>query len=703
MRRMEKRKSIGRQLVRIALAAFLGYPLQAQETPVFELDPVVAHANRVEPLALATLPSPLSLTADDLRSGQFKDITAALSSHSSFAPFRRTHAQAAHPTTQGIRLRNLGPNASSRTLLVYDGVPQNDPFGGWLYWHQFNLSQVERISIFPSGSGEVWGNFGAGGLISILSDSPSPNSSRIDVELGAAQSLELRAANSMELDQNLVLDLGARTFATDGFHPLRADQRGPVDRKASSASQSINARIRWSPTENWQTRTAIRFFDESRDNGTPLARNETEALNLSLLADRRFPAANSHLNIALYHQDRQFQNVFTSVASDRASEIPALDQYDVPAQASGGAITYSTDSSLDLAFTGGLDFRQTSGEVRERFRNLGSGFTRNRVAGGEQRFAGAFATLAKSLSDKDQLSLATRLDSVENRDGRRLEMDATNGSVLDDQKHSRSSDTVFSSNLRWRHHFSDTLTGSATFFQGFRSPTLNELYRPFRVRNDITEANPNLVNERQQGAELALSARPSETTHLRLVAYHYRLEEIIANVLVTREPGFDPQFGFIPPGGSGSRRSNLDRSRVFGFELQSKIDFSETISIEADLAYSQSEVRTDEFTELAGKEFPQSAPLQLRLGVDWSPRERLTIGARYRYSGRAYESLQNVRRIEESDTVSLFASFQLDPSHQLTLSIDNAFDAEVVSGIASNGLVTVDAPRELRLAWSWKN
>ncbi len=46
--------------------------------------------------------------------------------------FRRSDSRSANPTSQGISLRGIGGNASSRALLVLDGVPQADPFGGWV-------------------------------------------------------------------------------------------------------------------------------------------------------------------------------------------------------------------------------------------------------------------------------------------------------------------------------------------------------------------------------------------------------------------------------------------------------------------------------------------------------------------------------------------------------------------------------------------
>jgi hypothetical protein len=54
-----------------------------------------------------------------------------------FSLFRRTSSLAAHPTTQGVSLRGIGPSGVSRTLVLLDGVPINDPFGGWVYWTRF--------------------------------------------------------------------------------------------------------------------------------------------------------------------------------------------------------------------------------------------------------------------------------------------------------------------------------------------------------------------------------------------------------------------------------------------------------------------------------------------------------------------------------------------------------------------------------------
>ena len=71
--------------------------------------------------------------------------------------FRRSDARSGHPTSQGITLRALGGNASSRALLVLDGVPQSDPFGGWVNWPAYDPSDLSQIRVVRGGGSVTYG------------------------------------------------------------------------------------------------------------------------------------------------------------------------------------------------------------------------------------------------------------------------------------------------------------------------------------------------------------------------------------------------------------------------------------------------------------------------------------------------------------------------------------------------------------------
>src|SRR4029079_9501389 len=54
----------------------------------------------------------------------------------------------------------------------------------------------------------------------------------------------------------------------------------------------------------------------------------------------------------------------------------------------------------------------------------------------------------------------------------------------------------------------DAVTLRASAYRGFRAPTLNELYRPFRVGNVETLANPDLRQETLTGATARWGTSP---------------------------------------------------------------------------------------------------------------------------------------------------------------------------------------------------
>jgi len=83
--------------------------------------------------------------------------------------FRRSDSSSSHPTSQGITLRGLGGNAASRALLVFDGVPQDDPFGGWVSWPAYDPAALTEVRITRGGGSVAYGPGALAGAIEMAS------------------------------------------------------------------------------------------------------------------------------------------------------------------------------------------------------------------------------------------------------------------------------------------------------------------------------------------------------------------------------------------------------------------------------------------------------------------------------------------------------------------------------------------------------
>merc|ERR1712185_226977 len=88
-------------------------------------------------------------------------IEEALADVAGFQQFRRSDSRSSNPTAQGVTLRALGGNATSRALVTLDGVPVADPFFGYVPFAALIPEQVGRIAVTRGGGS---GPFGAGAL-----------------------------------------------------------------------------------------------------------------------------------------------------------------------------------------------------------------------------------------------------------------------------------------------------------------------------------------------------------------------------------------------------------------------------------------------------------------------------------------------------------------------------------------------------------
>ena len=81
----------------------------------------------------------------------------ALRQVAGFSLFRRTGSRAANPTAQGVSLRGLGASGASRALVLADGLPLNDPFGGLGLLGEGARLSLERLEVLRGGVSDLYG------------------------------------------------------------------------------------------------------------------------------------------------------------------------------------------------------------------------------------------------------------------------------------------------------------------------------------------------------------------------------------------------------------------------------------------------------------------------------------------------------------------------------------------------------------------
>jgi outer membrane receptor protein involved in Fe transport len=608
-----------------------------------------------------------------------------------FSLFRRNSSRTANPTTQGVTLRNFGPSGAGRTLVLLDGIPINDPFAGYVLWSQVPPASIESVLVNQGGGAGLFGNAALAGTIFLVSKPMDTTSGSAEGTIGNAETYEASLDGAI-VHQRFAAAIFAERFSTGGYPVIAPEQRGRVDNNASADSNLFDLRAEWQTGTNSSLRLGGRHFDEERGNGTLFTHNETTGTDISAVFTQKFPAQNAELQVSAYGQTRQFSSTFSSVNATRDIETPALDQFDVPANAAGGSIVWSAAAGGDHKLTLGADARWVEGETNEAFLWNGTQFTRLRKAGGEQFFAGVFAEDTWSVSPNTTIVGGLRVDHWELFDGLRKETVRATGSVITDSRFPDRDGDEINGRLGARVKPTETLALRGAVYTGFRVPTLNELYRPFRVGNDVTNPNPELKPEHLLGGEVAAEWQASPTFRLAGTAFLNRMEDAVSNVTIGPGPG----------GGVIRQRQNVDLVMAPGFEATAEWQVIASLRLKGSYLFTHPTIERAADPALAGKLLAQTPENVFTGGIEWTPAAKWVVNGQFRYCDRQFEDDQNSRVLAPFTTLDVAVMYQFSERGSAAIRVENLFDTQIETGKSADGLVSIGAPRLFSFQVRWQ-
>src|SRR5437773_3030646 len=336
-------------------------------------DTITVTATRTETRLSDTPASVVVLSAKDLAATPAATVDDALRQVPGFTLFRRSGSRTANPTSQGVSLRGIGASGASRALVLEDGIPLNDPFGGWVYWGRVPRAAMERVEVVRGGASDLYGSGAMGGVIQFLS--------RRDAALIVETSAGSQETGTGSLFAAAGTDgwrgsVAADFLTTAGWVLVDERQRGAVDRAADARHTSVEGTV-----ARGGLFLRASHFDESRNNGTPLQINDTTIRQLAAGLDT------GPLIARAYASDQDYRQTFSAIAADRATERLTVDQR-VPSRSAGGSLQASHVVAVRHAIVGGVEGRQVSGASDEtQFTTAGTRFVES---AGRQRTAAAF-------------------------------------------------------------------------------------------------------------------------------------------------------------------------------------------------------------------------------------------------------------------------------------------------------------------------
>ncbi len=596
-------------------------------------------------------------------------IEEALAGVAGFQEFRRSDSRSSNPTAQGVSLRALGGNATSRALVTLDGVPVADPFFGYIPFAALIPEQVGRIAVTRGGGS---GPFGAGalaGTIAIESISPQEQAS-----LGLSALVNDRGGTEAAGSFAASLDSGYASGAVrwdrgPGFHTAPESQRVPASVPAKFDSVSGQLRVVAPLADDLELQARMLAFDDARTLRFDGADSSASGQDYSVRVVGR---GRWQVDALGYLQARNFSNLI--VSSSRF--VPVLDQRNTPSTGLGGKIEVRPPVGDAHTLRLGVDYRRATGELQETPISAFSGdITARRRAGGVTSDLGIF------IEDDWQvgqlvLTGGLRADRTAISDGFFRERDAS-GAVTVDNSFADRSDWTVTYRAGALLVASPSLDLRAAAYSGLRLPTLNELYRPFVVFPVVTQANADLANEELRGFEAGLDWRPADGVEVSLTAFDNRLENAIANVTI---------------GSNLRQRRNLPAIETRGIEAELAVDRG-PLSLLASVSYSDPTIAGEGASlALDGNAPPQSPQWAAAATLAYRIASRGRIALSLRHVGDQFEDDRETDVLPAFTTLGAYAQVPLAAQLSLVLRAENLLDEAIVTR-NDGGDLDLGAPR----------
>jgi len=578
---------------------------------------VTVLAARTEVRLSETPGSTVLLSTPDIAATPALRVDDVLRQVPGFSLYRRSDSRFAVASNQGVSLRGLGGTAASRALVLEDGLPLVDAFGGWVYWDRIPREALSTVEVFRGGASNLYGSDALGGVVQFVTRQPQAPAINLETSYGNERTPDLSFWTGTRAGPWDV-SLASEMFRSDGFVVVPSYLRGSIDAPANSEDATVDLNLGHKLGDQGRIFARGNFFTEFRHNGTPLQTNDTRSGEGAVGLDRQLGSDDS-LSLRAYGLVQGYDEVFSAVAADRDSES-LTDLQHVPEQVGGGGAQWTHLLGKSQTLIAGMDLMEVMGASDDRFYSSGA-HTHNTAAGGRQRTLGWFGEDILRLRQKWTIILAGRFDDWSNFNDSSICTPVSGTCTSPSTLYPARNATAFDPRLSVLRSLNSHVSLTASMYRAFRAPTLNELYRPFRVGDILTYNNPYLNAERMTGAEAEVNvAGWDRKLGLRGTFFWSDIVNPVQNVTISQTSSLITR-----------EKENLGRIRSRGFEIDGVLHVNREIQISAGY----------EFTAATVVSYPSPPSVSLvGLEVAQVPRNVFTWEARYWNPSRLLLSLQ---------------------------------------------------------------
>jgi outer membrane receptor protein involved in Fe transport len=595
-----------------------------------------------------------------------------------------------HPTAYNESMRGL-PTTETRMLVMVDGVPVNDPFFGYIQWNRVPLDNIDHVEVVRGGGSPLWGNTAMGGVVNVITKTPQNDELEASAEGGSYASYNSGLYGAYHASQWLTLSLNAALTGTQGYQTTppswtsfgSPNLRSPIYTPTTNQARNVSLRGDFSPASDISGFINVGYGEDRQVLSTPIGLDQQRIWTYAGGLTKNF-GNDASLSATFFHDDNHFttnnphlltftteynSNIHTTTASDNGASLVFAQQW---------------NGWLRHINIGG-DLHQISGHDLANYFAPSSGLAAQTIiGGGDQLFLAGFGQAQIVPLDSLEILASLRYQYYQSSNGIDTFPPAF-GAIPDVNKYR------FTPRVDARYRLDDELALRSAYYQSFRAPTLDQLYRTYAdTTAGIFEGDPFLKPETLEGEEVGLDYNlPGLRSQFTL--YTSKISNLITqrNLDPSEFPnllgvncGFDPvAFTFL----TCTRNINAASAIARGFESEVTWDIGGGFSSEWTYTYADSHYTANPVDPTAVGNRLEGVPMHNASGsLTYSDATGWQATAVLRYISKSYGDahpedglIQNAHFVVDAS-----ASYPLSREVNVFVQAQNLFN---IRYIASNG------------------
>ncbi len=428
--------------------------------------------------------------------------------------FDRTRSNSLFTNYGQLRVSFAGAG-NDRGLVLADGVPAQDGFGGQVDWAAYPAIDIQRAELLLGAGSALYGAGAVGGVLDLQTYAPpivpSAPTGSFGLSAGSHAFNEIWSTTSAAIAPQLSASVALQKqslqyFALTPAYASSIDSISQAD--ASMAALRLRYAMHGADSIDLEQRGAWDDQFEGRPNYSFTRRlSQTDARYTHATAQ-------SALQTSVYSR-----NVFLVNVADQFPTNPGVLRYfqDVPVSESGASVRWITGGGPST-FEMLADARHVGGNSTQ----YGAGTVLQNSGAGLQNLGGVAAQETWQ-SGRFEFVGGVRFDTVRSYDQQLVSVVKGKTTITNPPD---TSDQAVSPRVAVRYDLSPQLSLRASSGSGLRAPFLNELVRGYFIGSTAFEPNPSLVPERSQTTSAGVDLAQNRS-HLSFDAFDTTVNDAI--------------------------------------------------------------------------------------------------------------------------------------------------------------------------------